>query len=167
MQSAPSLIQTPGKVVRLSPHAVDFCSLPAAKRIHAFTRPPLKAKMYDIFRNSNGARSVFDVRDVDVHARHRRVLSSAMTEASLQSVEGVAHERAALAVQRIGEESKKTGRADVMKWWMFFSTDVIGELTFADSFRMLEQGKVCAALLPCIPSSRLTNPPYEEIADTR
>jgi cytochrome P450 len=104
--------------------------------------------MYDIFRNSNGARSVFDVHDVDVHARHRRVLSSAMTEASLQRVEGVVHERAALAVQRIGEESKKTSRADVIKWWMFFSTDVIGELTFADSFRMLEQWKVSAALLP-------------------
>jgi hypothetical protein len=36
------------------------------------------------------------------------------------------------------------GVADVLKWWTFFTTDVIGELTFGDSFRMLEQGKVKA-----------------------
>jgi cytochrome P450 len=131
-----------GNVARLSPHIVDFSSISAAKRIHAFTRPLLKAKMYDIFKNSNGARSTFDVRDPEAHARHRRLLTSAMSEASLKTVESVVHERAALAVQRIGEETKKEGSADVMKWWMFFSTDVIGELTFGDSFRMLEQGKV-------------------------
>jgi hypothetical protein len=63
-----------------------------------------------------------------------------MSEASLKTVESVVHERAALAVRRIGEETKKEGSANVMKWWMLFSTDVIGELTFGDSFRMLEQG---------------------------
>jgi cytochrome P450 len=102
--------------VRLSPHEVDFSSITAAKRIYAFTRPLLKTKMYYVFKNSNGARGVFDVRDVDVHARHRRLLSSAMSEASLKSVEDIIHERAALAVQRTGEETRKEGRADVMKW---------------------------------------------------
>jgi cytochrome P450 len=81
---------------------------------------------------------VFDVRDVEAHVRHRRLLSSDMSEASL--VEAVVQERAELAVQKIGEETEREGKADVMKWWMFFSTDVIGELTFGDSFRMLEQG---------------------------
>jgi len=37
---------------------------------------------------------------------------------------------------------KTRGAADVLKWWLFFSTDVIGELTFGDSFRMLEIGQV-------------------------
>jgi cytochrome P450 len=134
--------------VRLSPHEVDFSSIAAAKRIHTFTRPLVKSQMYEIFRNSNGAQSVFDIRDIEAHARHRRLLSSAMSEASLKTVEGVVHERAELAVQRIGEEMKKEGRANVMKWWMFFSTDVIGELTFGDSFRMLEQGKVSSSASP-------------------
>ena len=71
-----------------------------------------------------------------------------MSEASLKSVEAVVQERAELAVQKIGEETEKEGKADVMKWWMFFSTDVIGELTFGDSFRMLEQGKVDIHLIP-------------------
>lgn len=34
------------------------------------------------------------------------------------------------------------GCTDVYKWWFFFTTDVIGELTFGESFKMLELGKV-------------------------
>lgn len=34
------------------------------------------------------------------------------------------------------------GVTDVFKWWLFMATDIIGELTFGDSFRMLEIGKV-------------------------
>jgi cytochrome P450 len=129
-------------VVRVSPNEVDFASISGAKRVHAFTRPFTKACMYDTFRNSNGSSNVFSTRDLNLHARHRRLLSSAMTEASLRNVEHIVHQRAALAIEKIGLEMKKDGAADVMKWWMYFSTDVIGELTFGDSFRMLEQGKV-------------------------
>jgi hypothetical protein len=50
--------------------------------------------------------------------------------------------RADLAVEKIGLEMQKHGAADVLKWWTSFTTDVIGELTFGDSFRMLEQSKV-------------------------
>jgi hypothetical protein len=32
--------------------------------------------------------------------------------------------------------------ADVFKWWLFMATDIIGELSFGESFRMLEAGKV-------------------------
>ncbi len=37
---------------------------------------------------------------------------------------------------------KSRGVADVFKWWTFMATDVIGELSFGESFRMLEHGKV-------------------------
>jgi hypothetical protein len=57
-------------------------------------------------------------------------------------MEGIVSERVDLAVKRIGEEIKERGCADVMKWWMFLTTDVIGELTFGESFRMLDIGKV-------------------------
>lgn len=84
--------------------------------------------MYETFRTVNGAMNVFSTRDVDVHARHRRLLSSAMSEASLKDVEHIVHQRAELAVEKIGLEMKQDGAADVMKWWLYFSTDVIGEV---------------------------------------
>ena len=44
------------------------------------------------------------------------------------------------------EEMKGRGVADVFKWFLFYSTDVIGELSFGESFRMLEIGKVSQPL---------------------
>ncbi|KAI1809246.1 cytochrome P450 [Poronia punctata] len=40
------------------------------------------------------------------------------------------------------EEHETRGAADVYKWWLFLTTDVIGELSFGASFRMLENGKI-------------------------
>jgi cytochrome P450 len=136
------LIVPQGKVVRVSPHEVDFSSSTGAKRIHAFVRPFPKAKMYDAFLKEGGALDVFSTRNFDVHSQHRRLLSTGLSESWLKKSEHVLRERVALAVERIGQEMKEHGAADVMKWWLFFATDVIGELTFGDSFRMLEQGKV-------------------------
>lgn len=47
-----------------------------------------------------------------------------------------------MTIARIEEEIEKTGTADIFKWWTFMATDVIGELSFGESFRMLELGKV-------------------------
>jgi cytochrome P450 len=128
--------------VRVSPHEVDFSSATGAKRIHAFVRPFPKAKMYDALTKDGGALDVFSTRDFDVHSKHRRLLSSGLSEGWLKKSEHVVRARATLAVERVGEEMKEHGAADVLKWCLFFATDVISELTFGDSFRMLEQGKV-------------------------
>ena len=48
-----------------------------------------------------------------------------------------------MAVNKITMDLTAHGTTDVFKWWLFMATDVIGELTFGDSFRMLEIGKVC------------------------
>jgi cytochrome P450 len=113
-----------------------------AKRIHAFVRPFPKAKMYDAMTKGGGGLDVFSTRDLDVHSKLRRLLSSGLSEGWLKKSEDVIRKKATLTVERIGEEMKEHGAADVLKWWLFFATDVIGELTFGDSFRMLEQGKV-------------------------
>ncbi|PNP59015.1 hypothetical protein THARTR1_01263 [Trichoderma harzianum] len=41
----------------------------------------------------------------------------------------------------MGEEMGSRGAADVIKWSLFMATDIIGELSFGDSFRTLEIGK--------------------------
>jgi hypothetical protein len=47
-----------------------------------------------------------------------------------------------LSIEQMKREMLKRGAVDVYKWALFTTTDVIGELTFGDSFRMLQQGKV-------------------------
>jgi cytochrome P450 len=128
--------------VRLSPREVDFSSLSAAKQIHSFNRPFLKSRMYEPLKSTNGFASVFSTRDLNYHARHRRLLSAPLSEASLKNIEHVVQAHGDLVIERISQDMKKHGAANVLKWWMFYGTDIIGELTFGDSFRMLEQGRV-------------------------
>ena len=65
-----------------------------------------------------------------------------MSDSSLKKMEPSIDARVRLTIRRIQEEMETRGAVDVYKWWMFMSTDVIGELCFGDSFRMLEHGKV-------------------------
>jgi hypothetical protein len=51
-------------------------------------------------------------------------------------------EKINLTVTRICQEMESRGVADVFKWWLFMTTDIIGELSFGQSFGMLESGKV-------------------------
>lgn len=89
-----------------------------------------------------------------------------MAEGSLKSVEPTVAAHVELVIRRIGEEMANRGAADVLKWWMFMATDVIGALTFGESFRMLEQGRVSTISSACpAPSNNRKPSEYsEEIA---
>lgn len=65
-----------------------------------------------------------------------------MTEAALAKSEVMISSKVNMAVQKMSEEFYNRGCADIANWWLFMATDIIGELCFGDSFRMLEQGKV-------------------------
>jgi cytochrome P450 len=92
--------------------------------------------------SNGGVYNVFNTIDPEYHSRHRRLLSSPLSDTSLRRLEPIITARVSLAIDKITEEMKIRGAADVFKWWSFMSTDIIGELSFGDSFRMLEQGKV-------------------------
>lgn len=51
----------------------------------------------------------------------------------------------------IGHEAKIKGAADIYKWFSLMETDIIGDLTFGSSFRMLETGKVGQLALGLLP----------------
>jgi hypothetical protein len=68
-----------------------------------------------------------------------------MSESSLKLVEVYIRRNIDLAVKGMSGEMSQRGAADVFKWWMFMAADVIGELSFGESFKMLESGKVSTA----------------------
>jgi cytochrome P450 len=56
-------------------------------------------------------------------------------------MEPLVRSRIDLAIEKIRTEaSSPRGVADIYKWFFFMATDIIGELSFGDSFRMLEIG---------------------------
>lgn len=124
----------------MSPDKVDVADPAAAQRIHrdkgGFRKSPWYTKVIA------GAPNIVSATDPDVHRRFRRLLSAPMSESGLKAVLPEVESKVRLAVQRIGEEMQERGSADVWKWWLFMATDVIGELSFGESFRMLEYKKV-------------------------
>lgn len=66
-----------------------------------------------------------------------------MSEASIRQYEPIVVETVRSCVDQMAAEAKRRGCIDVFKWWCFLATDTIGELSFGESFRMIEKGEVC------------------------
>lgn len=113
----------------------------SVKQIHTVKERYLKASFYkDI--SAPGVQNIFNTPDISFHRRRRKLLQAPFSDAAFQTFQPAIEQRIRLTMQRIAEENKTRGTADVFKWWLFVATDIIGELSFGESFRMLEQGKV-------------------------
>ncbi|KAF7949818.1 uncharacterized protein EAE97_003327 [Botrytis byssoidea] len=135
-----TLLTRAGSIVRVSPTEVHISDIAATKKIHNIKSSFIKSPWYRSFTPPT-VLNVFNTSDVELHRHLRRLLSSPMSESSLKHVEVFIRRNVDLAVKGITEEMSQRGAADVFKWWMFMATDVIGELSFGESFKMLEFGK--------------------------
>ncbi|EMR82811.1 putative benzoate 4-monooxygenase cytochrome protein [Botrytis cinerea BcDW1] len=129
-----------GSIVRVSPTEVHVSDIAATKKIHNVKSSFKKSQWYKSFTPPT-VLNVFNTTEIGHHRHLRRLLSSPMSESSLRPVEVYIRRNMDLAVKGISEEMAKRGAADIFKWWMFMATDVIGELSFGESFKMLESGK--------------------------
>ncbi|KAM6516753.1 hypothetical protein FALCPG4_014926 [Fusarium falciforme] len=127
-------------IVRIGPQEVDVSEVASAKVIHRVGSGFPKSRFYQNV-TSGSTINVFSTTDPNQHKALRRLLSSPLSDASLKSLEPLIDSRVCLTIQKMKEEAEKRGAADVFKWWLFMATDIIGELSFGDSFCMLEQGK--------------------------
>ncbi|KAK5633686.1 hypothetical protein RRF57_009400 [Xylaria bambusicola] len=84
---------------------------------------------------------VFNTPDIPTHRRFRRLLSAPLSESGLKDFLPQIENKVNLSIQGMAEEYKTRGAADIYKWWLYLTTDVIGELSFGESFRMLETKK--------------------------
>ena len=78
------------------------------------------------------------------HSARRKLFARAFSNSNLKSNwEAEIRRKTMLAVDKIQNGAAQPGKgADVMKWWTLMATDVITQLSFGESFEMLEQGKV-------------------------
>lgn len=136
-----SLHQKYGPVVRVSPEEVDICDLDAAKVIHRARGGFLKSARF--YRTLSAVETLFSTTDPAFHSAHRRLLANPISDSSLTRFEPLVADRVRLTIDKMSDEFESRGAMDVFKWWFFMATDVIGELSFGESFRMLDSGKVC------------------------
>ncbi|KAI0466042.1 cytochrome P450 [Xylaria cf. heliscus] len=129
-----------GPIVRVGPREVYVRDLQAVQKIFRIKNEFPKSQWYLDFVPF--VQSVFNTPDIAMHRRFRRLLSSPLSESGLKAFLPQIEYKVNLTMQRMEEESKTRGVADIFKWWLFMTTDVIGELSFGESFRMLESGKM-------------------------
>ncbi|RAK80786.1 cytochrome P450 [Aspergillus fijiensis CBS 313.89] len=136
-----SLHRKYGPVVRVTPTEVDICDTSAVKQIHKTGSAFLKSQWY-VDLTPRERQSTFSTVDPKFHAAHRRLLSSPISDAALMThFEPLIRARVGQAIDGLDQDMAATGAGDVYKWMLFMATDIIGEMSFGESFRMLDSGK--------------------------
>ncbi|KAI5919198.1 cytochrome P450 [Camillea tinctor] len=131
-----------GPVVRVAPGEVDFSSPEAAQEIHRIKNGFRKANWY---RNLTPMlTNIVNLVDIEAHRRLRRLLSAPLSETGLKSFMSQIDRKVDMAMSGMAAEARENpnNTVDVYKWFIFMAADVIGELSFGESFRMLEHGKM-------------------------
>ncbi len=140
------LHQIYGSVVRIAPNEVDVTDLHGYHAIHKIGNGFCKSQWYPRFRTAYTDQDVFSETSLSKHAVRRKLLSRPFSKSNLkQNWAQLVNERAQLAVRSIKSKAE-VGVCDVFEWWTFYTVDVIGKISFGESFGMLELGKV--RLLP-------------------
>lgn len=129
-----------GPVVRVAPDEADICDVSAKQIIYSTKEVYQKSEFYDKVTGGN-THSVFSTREIDKHRHFRRLLSGPISDNSLKVVEPLVRRRVNLAIERMTESMQTKGFVDVFYWAFLMTTDIIGELSFGESFGNLETGK--------------------------
>ena len=151
MQYIHDLHERYGHVVRISPNELSFSDLSAVKEIY---------RVHGLYRKSDWYTraipdpepNLFTMIDFKAHAARRTLFAHSFSSGWLMKVEGQVYDKVYSAVSNMKREIKEQGSTDILKWWTFQATDVTGELSFGESFHMLELGKVSPYRLKVVKS---------------
>lgn len=127
-----------GPIVRISPGELTTISPGAWKDIY-LKRPQLRKDPHSQTPPLKGAHSLFTAHG-DTHSRIRRVFAKSFTDSALSEQSALIEHHASLFVQRLRRESSKAdrGRLDLAKYYGYAALDIIGDLTFGETFHGLE-----------------------------
>ncbi|OAP56057.1 hypothetical protein AYL99_09236 [Fonsecaea erecta] len=131
-----------GKFVRIAPNLVTINDPAAIKDIYGVNQNVRKSVFYEASIAHNGFQNIFSARDREIHARKRRILAPAFTEANLSSMERyILPHIDEFFHAASGEERCSALRncwaADLGKWGNYLTFDVMGDLVFGKDFGML------------------------------
>ena len=137
-----ALHQKYGDIIRISPSELSISDPLAVKEIHKVQSGYRKSAWYTALTREGATPGLFADTDIKRHAERRRLLAQPLSSSALKKMENPIRSKVQLAISKIKEDIHVKGTADIFQWWTYLATDMIGELSFGDSFRMLEQGKV-------------------------
>ncbi|EFQ36369.1 cytochrome P450 [Colletotrichum graminicola M1.001] len=134
-----------GRVVRVSPSELSYTDGRAWKDIYGHTREgkrgcPKNPRFYGPVKDlDNGTPGILEADDVN-HARFRRIFSHAFSPKALQEQEPIFQKYTTLLTQRLKEkmDGNSQGEFDLLAWYNYATFDVMADLTFGESLKLLE-----------------------------
>lgn len=128
-----------GPIVRIAPNELTIIEPKAWTDIYAH-RPQLPKDPANLIQPLNGVHSLFSADDAN-HQRQRRILANAFSNKSVREQEPLIGSYIDSMIQTLHEHCarKPTTSIDVEKVYGHLILDVVGDLTFGESFHCLEK----------------------------
>ncbi|KAI9754728.1 MAG: hypothetical protein M4579_004575 [Chaenotheca gracillima] len=132
-----------GPVVRIGPKHVSISDPTAIPLIYGMS-PFTKTGFYPVFGlpwNKQTQMTIFSTQDEHFNRTKKKLIASAYSLSNLLSLEPFVDSCLALLLSRIGDIASGSGSVDLGEWLLWFSFDVIGEISFAKRLGFLDQGQ--------------------------
>jgi cytochrome P450 len=132
-----------GSVVRLSPNELAFNTATAWQDIygHKNGRPDLNKDPIHVGAvDPMPGASTISMADNANHARQRKALSHGFSKKALWEQEGIIQELIDKLMSNFRGFAERGEIFNIVKWYNFITFDVIGDLSFGESFGCLDRG---------------------------
>lgn len=145
-----------GPIVRVGPNSVSFSSAVGFKDIYGHGSQVRKGEFYDVLAGSH--RHLADVADRDEHARKRRVLAGAYSQAGLERWEHIVADRTTALIKQYDrlcvepeyhptlhagrrlKDKRLDGYINHRHWMILFAEDAIAQIGITANLKFLEAG---------------------------
>ena len=132
-----------GDTVRISPDLVSCIGPDAWSQIYGTKKGEHRENVKDPTQfgmmDHNMWQQNILTSDIAAHARLRRMLSYCFSDKAMQAQEPLIRQYVDLLVRRMHEHAGQV--VDMVKWYNYTTFDIIGDLSFAESFGCLENSK--------------------------
>ncbi|KAF2184814.1 cytochrome P450 [Zopfia rhizophila CBS 207.26] len=132
-----------GPIVRLSPNELSFNTVQAWEDIygHRLGRPNMaKDPIHVGAVDPVPGVSTISMSDNETHARQRRALSHGFSQQALWGQEEIVQTYVTKLLNNIKTFAETEQSFNIVDWYNFMTFDVIGDLSFGESFGCLERG---------------------------
>ena len=140
-----ALHQQYGPFVRIAPNEVALADTRAIHEVHKVGTTFTKSEWYQnqtATQVSDNTCGVFGVRDQKKASHRRKFFQQANTKAALMEWQPRIRSIVDEAISKIKRDATTKGKADVMKWWMMMTSDVLASLTFGEPFDIVKNETV-------------------------
>lgn len=130
--------ETYGVVVRLANNEVSFTDERAWASIYAYGQSPQFPKSPLWYRmRPNGAYGIMSSPNAE-HGRFRRTFAPAFTERAVREQQPLILRHIGILIDQLKKKANSTVPIDIVAWFEYVAFDIIGDLSYSQSFHCLE-----------------------------